>query len=205
MRAELGLLLLFAVACASAPPPKAEYLLRYDTSFPSEPTPSEPRVGLRGVSVAAYLNQPGLVVENAESEMRRAQSHLWAEPLDEGMILFLRAATASMLGEEVGMVMRSVPQWEQTVDVFVEQFHGTMSGKAVLVASFWITPGVGAAPSEFYFARSLPLESEGYAGLVHAERLLVEELAAAIAEALAQAMSAPKPWQNGKKGRAEGS
>lgn len=184
MRVGLGLLLLFAMACAGAPPAKTEYLLRYDAPFSTESTPSEPRVGLRGVSVAAYLNHLGLVVESGASEVRPAQTHLWAEPLDKGLSIFLRAAIAAKLGEEVGMMTRLVPEWEQSVYVFVEQFHGTMSGNAVLVASFRITPGAGAAPSEFRFARSLPLQSEGYAALVRAETLLAEELAATIAAAL---------------------
>ncbi|HJO23675.1 MAG: PqiC family protein [Myxococcota bacterium] len=184
MRAVPGLLLVFAVACASAPPPKTEYLLRYDAPPSAEVLPSRSRVGLRRVLVAAYLNQPGLAVETTENEVRPARSHLWAEPLDVGLTLFLRAAIADALGEEVGMVTRSVPQWERSVDVFVEQFHGTMSGNAVLVASFQITSGAASAPTEYRFARSIPLESEGYAALVRAEKQLAEQLAAAIVAAL---------------------
>jgi len=184
LRAGLGLLLLFAVGCASAPAAKTEYLLRYDASTSAESQPNEPRVGLRGVTVADYLNQPGLVVETGVNEVRPAQMHLWAEPLDEGLNIFLRAAIASVLGEEVGMMTRWAPDWEQNIYVFVEQFHGTMSGNAVLVASFQITSASGAATSEYYFSRSVPLESKGYAGLVNAERRLAEELAAAIAAAL---------------------
>ena len=184
MRVGLSLLLLVVVACASTPPKKTEYLLRYDAPTSAEPKPGEPRVGLRGVTVADYLNQPGLMIETGPSEVRPAQTHLWAEPLEEGLSIFLRAAIASTLGEEVGMMTRLASNWEQSVYVFVEQFHGTMSGNAVLVASFQITPGPGGGTSEFRFSRSLPLESEGYAGLVDADRRLAEELAAAIAAAL---------------------
>ena len=184
MRAFPGFLLVFAVACASAPPPKTKYLLRYDAPPSAEVPPSRPRVGLRGVQVAAYLNQPGLAVETAESEVRPASSHLWAEPLDKGLTLFLRAAIANALGEEVGTVTRSAPQWERSIDVFVDQFHGTMSGDAVLVARFEITSSTGSAPTVYHFVRSIPLESEGYAALVHAEKQLAEQLAVAIVAAL---------------------
>lgn len=184
MRAALALSLMCMMACAGAPSPKTLYLLRYDASFPTKLTPSWPRVGLRDVAVAAYLDQPGLVVETAASEVRPAQNHLWAEPLDKGLTIFLRAAIASTLGEEVGMAARSAGDWEQSVFVSVEQFHGTMAGNAVLVATFWITPASGAVPSEYRFAQSLPLESEGYAGLVQVERILAERLAAAIAATL---------------------
>ena len=184
MKAVIGLLLMFAVACASTPAAKTEYLLRYDVPISEDLPSGTPRIGLRRVLVAAYLNQPGLAVETAENEVRPAQSHLWAEPLGKGLTLFLRAAIASGLDEEVGMVTRSVPQWEQSVDVFVEQLHGTMSGNAVLVANFQIASGAGSVPTEYRFSRSIPLESEGYAALVRAEKQLVAQLAAAIVAAL---------------------
>ena len=95
MRAVPALLLIFGVACASTPPQKTEYLLRHEAPTSRELPPGSPRVGLRGVRVAAYLNQPGLVVETEDNEVRPAQSHLWAEPLDSGLTLFLRAAIAS--------------------------------------------------------------------------------------------------------------
>ena len=184
MRAVPTLLLIFGVACASTPPQKTQYLLRHEAPTSRELPPGSPRVGLRGVRVAAYLNQPGLVVETEDNEVRPAQSHLWAEPLDSGLTLFLRAAIASALGEEVGMVTRTVPHWDQSVEVFVEQLHGTMSGNAVLVASYQVTSGADSTPTEFRFSRSIPLQSAGYAALVRAEKQLAKELAAAIVAAL---------------------
>ena len=185
MRVGLFSLLMLVVGCAGAPPERTEYLLRFDSPAPEQLVPHEPRVGLRGVTVADYLRQPGLVVETGPNEVRPAQAHLWAEPLQDGLRIFLRAAITSILGEEVGMTTRRAQDWEQSVYVFVERFHGSMSGDAILVASFQITPAAGAPTREFRFSGSTPLESKGYAALVDAERRLAEELATAIASALA--------------------
>ena len=183
----LLLLVLWVAACVSAPPERTQYLLRYDTA-PAVPAASPAsgklKVGLGPVSVAAYLTQPGLALETAPNQLHSAQNHLWAEPLAKGLTLYLRAAIAARLGEEVGLQTGSAPGSMQRVDVFVEQLHGTMSGNAVLVASFQIRSGEDAAPQEFRFARSVPLESEGYDALVDAEMQLADQLAAAIAAAL---------------------
>ena len=82
------------------------------------------------------------------------------------------------------MVTRTVPHWDQSIEVFVEQLHGTMSGNAVLVASYQITSGADSTPTEFRFSRTIPLQSAGYAALVRAEKQLAKELAAAIVAAL---------------------
>ena len=183
----LLLLVLSVAACVSAPPERTQYLLRYDmaSAVPAaSPASGKLKVGLGSVSVAAYLTQPGLALETAPNQLRSAQNHLWAEPLAEGLTLYLRAAIAARLGEEVGLQTGSAPGSMQRVDVFVEQLHGTMSGNAVLVASFQIQSGEDAAPQEFRLARSVPLESEGYDALVDAEMKLADQLAAAIAAAL---------------------
>jgi len=174
----------FAVGCASAPAERTHYLLRYDAPPSAGETPRAVEVGLAPVSVAAYLAQPGVVVETGPNEVRPAQAHLWAEPLSDGLTLYLRAAIAAHLGAEVGGLASGEGRTGSRVEVFVEQLHGTMGGDALLVARFVLVSAGGGAPREFRFARSLPLERAGYAALIDAEEQLVDQLAAAIAGAL---------------------
>lgn len=185
MRAVLAVSLLVLLSCASSPPQPTAYLLRFAATDSDAAAPNEPSVVLGDVEVADYLEQRGLAIEVAPNELRPARSHVWAEPLGEGLPIFLRAAIASALGEDVGFAARGLSDWKQRVDVFVEQLHGTMSGRALLVASFRITPAEASGkPSDFRFSRSAPLEREGYAALVEAEMELAKQLAAAIAASI---------------------
>jgi uncharacterized lipoprotein YmbA len=65
----------------------------------------------------------------------------------------------------------------------VEQLHGTVAGRAVLVASFRIEAQAKSSGKgvEQRFAQSKALDREGYGGLVDAEVALLRQLTEAIA------------------------
>ncbi len=185
MRLWIPLLAIFLLSCSTTAPPRTEYFLRHPVSETDAAQLSQPRVGLQRVALAPYLKQRGLAIETAANELRPAQSHVWAEPLDEGLLLFLRGALAAALQEDVGITRSRSDAWDQRVEVYVEQLHGTMSGNALLVASFKVTGSEeSAVATQFRFARSRALAADGYASLVEAEKQLVGELAAAIAAAV---------------------
>jgi uncharacterized lipoprotein YmbA len=177
---------LFLIACAGdPPPPQTHYLLRADTPVQTSRVEAPISIGLRRVEVAAYLRQSGLVVATGPHQVRPARHHLWAEPLEEGLRRYLRAEISRALGYDISADVLQRKQWDYAVEIIVEELHGTLSGEALLSASWRITRGDSTDPvADFRFARSASLSQDGYAGLVEAEIGLARQLAVAIADSL---------------------
>lgn len=183
MRRLALVFVLSALACGGGVNPNTLYLLRGETPPGAVRVEGAPRVGLGRVRVAPYLDQAGVVVETSPREVTAARDHQWAEPIDEALHLYLRGEISAALGQEVGINPADRDVWIYTVDVFVQSFHGTLEGNAVLDAFYRIEVRAGKVETR-RFARTLPLAREGYAGLVDAEAALARELAQAIAAAL---------------------
>jgi uncharacterized lipoprotein YmbA len=173
------------IACAGTPPSHTHYLMRGEVPERTARVEAPSSVGLLRVDVAPYLQQPGLVLATGEHQVRPARYHRWAEPLDEGLLRFLRAEISNALGYDVSADPARKSQWDYSVQLSVDQLHGTPSGDALLSASWRITRRGGSdVLAEFRMARSEPLAREGYAGLVEAEIGLARQLAVAIADSL---------------------
>ena len=170
---------LLLVACAgTSPPTHTHYLLRADVPERTARVEAPASVGLLRVDVAPYLKQSGLVLATGDHQVRPARYHKWAEPLDEGLRRFLRAEISNALGYDVSAESAQQSQWDYAVQVSVDQLHGTLSGEALLSASWRITRGGGADEvASFRLARSESLARDGYAGLVDAEIGLARQLA----------------------------
>jgi uncharacterized lipoprotein YmbA len=169
----------------------AFYLMRGEAPAANGQLEGPVRAGLGRLIVAPYLlSSQGVVIESAPGEVRAARQHQWAEPLDAGLRWFLSAEIAKALGDQVGGSLIDHGNWDYTVDVYVARFHGTMSGEAILDATFVVRPKAGSQEqAEYRFSESQPQSDEGYAALVAAEQDLVEMLAASIATALEQRMT----------------
>lgn len=185
MRTAALLSVVLLAACAGSSAPPAEYLLRAEPAEPSGRVEAPVRVGFGRVAVAPYLDQSGIVVETEPGQVQPARQHQWAEPLEAGLRSYLRAAMSEALGYDVSARSAELDQWDYAVDVYVDQLHGAMTGTAVLVAGYRITPRPGAGEVAVYrFSQSAPLPRAGYAGLVDAEADLVRQLAQAMAGSL---------------------
>jgi uncharacterized lipoprotein YmbA len=185
MRIFAAVFALLLISCAGSSPPRTQYLLRAEPAEQSGRVQAPVRVGLGRVTVAPYLDQSGIVVETEAGQVQVARQHQWAEPLDAGLRSVLRAEISKTLGYDVSARPTDLDDWDYTVDVYVDRLHGTMTGKAVLDASYRITPRPGAGDAAAYrFSRSAPLPREGYPGLVDAEADLARQLAQAIAASL---------------------
>ena len=187
----LTALLALQVGCSSPTPEPNLYLMRGEAVESSGRVDASARVGLGRLVVAPYLlASRGIVVEVAPGEVRAARQHQWAETLDAGLRWFLRGEIARGLGDEVGAGLIDRSDWDYTVDIYIAQFHGTMSGTAILEASYLIRPRAdSSAVREYAFSKSQPLSDEGYAALVVAEQSLAGELGASIAESLQELMA----------------
>ncbi len=174
---------LVATACAGSTPQHTAYLLGPGAAAPSGLIEVPQRVGLRGVSIAPYLDQVGIVVETAPGQVRPARYHTWAEPLEEGLRTYLRAEISRALGYEIS-AHPGDRAFDLTVDLHVERLHATLEGSASAVAAYRISQP-GGATAEYRFNESHPLPREGYPGVVDAESALAKKLAEAIAAAVA--------------------
>jgi uncharacterized lipoprotein YmbA len=144
-------------------------------------------IALESVSVAPYLAKRGLVLEIAANQVQSARQHLWAEPLEESLRLYLRTQISNQLGYEISAYVTLGSTSDYAVGVSIEELHGTLSGAARLVASWRITRGGDAAEFDtFRFASTRPLAQDGYSALANAEVALIGELAAAIANSLGE-------------------
>lgn len=187
--AAFACVLLLLPACASDPPPRIQYLLRAE--LPSETSQIEAPVAivLARVTVAPYLKSPGLVVESEKHQVRHARYHVWAEPLDEGLRRYLRTEISNVLGYAIRSDASDRDAWDYSVDVVVDQFHGTLSGQAQMVASWRISRANGGEVAAYVLSTSKPLAVGGYRGLVNAQIALAQQLAARVAESLQKAVA----------------
>lgn len=179
----LGLIILLG-ACAGQVSEPSYYLLRGDTSPDSQRLKPSRDFALGSVSIAPYIDQPGLVLMTGASEMRAARQHLWAEPVHEAVRMLLRQEISRNYGEDL---LPLPPRRDaHLINVRIDQLHGTGDGAARLVAYWWIgnENGVEAA---YRFARTQPLSRDGYAALAEALETLLTDLAAGIARAMHEA------------------
>ncbi len=186
MRTVTSLWLFLLIGCTTATPaPHIHYLMRSDAPDRSERVSSPARVGIRKVTVAPYLDRPGLVLESAPSQVRSARYHEWAEPLAKGLRSLLRAELSSTLGADVDDNEAQASHWTYAIDVTIDQFHGTSAGDALLVASWRIDRiAKDDGGAHYRFARRVPLARPGYAALAEAQVELARQLASTIAASL---------------------
>lgn len=185
MRVAAAFALALLLACGGAPLTRTQYLLREAPTAQAGAVSAGLRVGLGRVTVAPYLDQPGIVVETETGQVRAASGHVWAEPLEDGLRSSLRAGISEALGLELGTQPSARRPWDYVVDVHVDRLHGTMGGEVWLEADYRITPRSELGePVDYRFVRSARLPRDGYPGLVEAEAALSRELARAIAASL---------------------
>ena len=186
-KSVLVLLLFGLFGCASAPAPITYYLLRGEPVNETRGVGSATaRAGLGRILVSPYLlSSKGIMVEIGEGEVNPASHHQWAVSFDAARRWYLRSEIGSQLGSDLGGSLTDRRTWDYVIDVAVSRLHGTMEGDALIEAEFSIVPKDSTRNiSETRFSKSIPLQEEGYAGLVDAEKRLLEELAGLIADAL---------------------
>jgi uncharacterized lipoprotein YmbA len=143
-------------------------------------------VALGNVVIASYIDQPGLVVETADGEIRAAQRHQWAEPIYDAIYNQLSVEISRAWGED--LLPRELVHAPVVLDIRVDQLHGTNGGTARLVAHWWLRRD-GALVSAHQFAEEQALATDGYSALVAAEETLLTRLAQQIAASLPAVVS----------------
>tara|TARA_R110000823_G_scaffold144958_5_gene275101 strand:+ start:23293 stop:23877 length:585 start_codon:yes stop_codon:yes gene_type:complete len=191
-RSVLIVCLLCLSACAGQPSESRLYLLRAPSTLDSRPLDFSSDYALGSVNIAAYLDQPGLILETGDGTLRAARNHLWAEPVFEAIPNFLRQAISAELGTDLHLAPRE--QDATRINIRIDQMHGTRDGKALLVAYWWLSDGDKPAKA-FRFARTQALQRDGYAALAEAQAALLDQLAAQIASQLKATATPPDALQ----------
>jgi uncharacterized lipoprotein YmbA len=179
MRTLLILALSLLTACASAPPQYTTYLLRADHHNDSRQLNVKANTYIGGLTIAAYIDQPGLVLAQGDGEIHKAKYHQWAEPLRDSVRNFISSSVSAELDFDV-LPYKPAGKPAQRIDITINQLHGDASGNAVLLAYWSVTGPDGTA--SYQFSASAALQADGYGALVAAEKQLLQQLASAIAD-----------------------
>ncbi len=176
------LLVVLLAGCASQAIEPSYYLLRSEQDLSSSTLSTSRDFSLGAVEIAPYLDQPGLVMETADGQMRPASQNLWAEPVFDGVRNFLATEIAQAHGQE--LLPAKLTSNTTVVNIRIDQLHGTLDGKAThsgLLVAGRVADEVVALNR---FSESRALEASGYSALVDAEKVLLAELAQKIAASL---------------------
>jgi uncharacterized protein len=179
--ARLLVVVVLLAGCASQTIEPTYYLLRSTQDLSSSKLSTSREFSLGTVEIAPYLDQPGLVMETADGQMRPASQNLWAAPIFDGVRNFLATEIAQDNGQE--LLPTNLTKNTTVVNIRIDQLHGTLDGKATIVAYWWLVHNDEViALNRFSEARAL--ETSGYSALVNAEKVLLAELAQKIAASL---------------------
>lgn len=181
MKVASLLLVVLLLGCASQTIEPRYYLLRSNQDLESRQLSPSKDFSMGNVVIAAYIDQPGLLMETDDGEVRSARHNLWAEPVYEGVRNFLLVEIAQAKGED--LLPSRLSNSTTAIDIRIDQLHGTSDGTAHLVAYWWLRRD-GEAGTFYRFAESRDLSADGYAALVAAEEALLSELAGKIAASL---------------------
>jgi uncharacterized lipoprotein YmbA len=178
----LGLFCLTACTGSSSVPRTHAYLLRADVQVADGEQTAPVNVGIGRVALASYLGQSGIVLQTGPDEVRAARQHIWAEPLDDAVRIYLRDAVSDGLGYPVSGDAARRQTWDYRIDVGIDQFHGSLDGDVVIDAS-WIIIDTATQQqlAKHRFKQTAAQSDDGYEALIAAKKSLLNELAGAIA------------------------
>jgi uncharacterized lipoprotein YmbA len=174
-------LLLLLAACSGTPTSSTHYLLRSDIDAESRELQPSRYYALGSLTIASYIDQPGLVLETRQREIHSARSHQWAESLRDSLRYFFAQEISFGIGEDV--FFNRDKTGLTLIDISINQLHGTINGDAILIAYWVLVPPEGEA-KYFQFSETRALSDDGYNALVEAEQQLLHLLATRISDSL---------------------
>ncbi len=193
----LGTLLALA-GCAGQPNLPANYYLLRTDAVNRPHGNSEPALIILGnIDMAGYVDQPGLVLENADGTLHTARNHRWAEPVRESLRIFLANEMAAEMNQPVGALRHTQPCPEaaacRAVKVHIEELHGTKNGESKLLA-YWALMDLSSREllAEHEYKASEPLDRDGYDALVAAHTRLLAGFARDMARKISGTINPPQ-------------
>ncbi|HWK53087.1 MAG TPA: ABC-type transport auxiliary lipoprotein family protein [Hyphomicrobiales bacterium] len=180
--AALACLLTLLTACASSAPPLTYYRLGAPTMIGAATVDERlPALVLERVTLADYLAQPGLVLQQGTYQLQVSRQHLWAESLDvalpQALLAALRDASTNyryfLRGNDF------VPAAGYGLRVHFDGFHTTDGGEVVASGRYQLVASTdGRELANRRFALRRDLRANGYPEVVSQLDALLDELAA---------------------------
>jgi uncharacterized lipoprotein YmbA len=141
----LGATILAALAACAPTRPTSFYTL----STVAEPGAAASRsgkglvVGLGPVTLPQYLDRPDIVTREGENQMRLADFHQWAQPLDSLLARIMAEDLFVLLGAEdvIPLPQRREIPLDRAVEVDVNRFEADQAGEVVLDARWRVYAG----------------------------------------------------------------
>jgi uncharacterized lipoprotein YmbA len=140
-----GILLVLLAACA-ATQPTSFYTLSADTGGVAAPRAQEGlTVGLGPVTLPAYLDRPDIVTREGPNQMRLAEFHRWAEPLEPLLARIMAQDLHALLDAEdvIPVPQRRDIPLDRVVEIEVNQLDADQAGQVVFDARWWVYEGNG--------------------------------------------------------------
>lgn len=186
----IALLAMCLAACASRPAEDHYYslVLAADDVAPSASVDrSATRIIVGPIQLARYLNRTGLILQQGSSEIRTANHHFWAEPLDEAIAKVLVRDISRQL--DTIAVDRDAGQWTDEGDcqlrVELDRFHATDDSRVVVTGRYWIHDSDSPRVEKREFDIVQTLTAGGYPHAVQQLRASLQKLSNGIVEQLA--------------------
>ncbi len=179
--------LLVLAGCSSSPAKINYYVLGSATHASNAVETGKPAVVLEHLELAAFLRQPGLVMQTSQNEMRISKSHLWAEALDDALPKALQKALQHRTSDYSFYL--KAHDWVKNTDyrlrLRVDGLHPNESGEVICYGRFQVIPTKNEGESlvkDFHF--KLDLDQNGYPHAVGQLGRLVEMIAGDIVNAM---------------------
>lgn len=141
-----------------------------------------PRLYIEPVQVASYLNGRGLVLQLSDVELEMARQHVWAEPLQQQLQRQIRDLLSR---PTTGFTLVSQPDSQtMKLQLQIDRFHAIEStGEAVVGGFFQLHQNGEPFPSHSFHVL-VPLEKDGYAGMVEALSVALAQVAEQISTSI---------------------
>jgi uncharacterized protein len=161
-------LLLVMVGCSSNIPSKNYFQLTSNLPNKSSMIVQSTNhfIWIESIDVASFLNKPGIVLQTKDIRYVTATHHLWVSTLSQQL--------ADRLSQDLTQIMpdylistKSITTPLLTVKLFIDGFHGSYNGDAVIKGRWVVTDKNGEITTKI-IDRHVPLATNGYDALVKA-------------------------------------
>ncbi|AUC87853.1 hypothetical protein CW735_06315 [Alteromonas sp. MB-3u-76] len=179
------ILVLFISGCAGSNPSLSYYLLHSAVPSKAQNTTAysdtnNTNLVFNKVTLPDYLKHRGLVYQVSDTNLHISATHLWAEPVEEG----LRKSLSDHLAlKNISLTSAKNPLEGNlsTLNLYVSDFISTYKGNVVLKGDFVITDMHSNVHRESFLIET-ELENDGFSASITAMRHALVELASKVAD-----------------------
>ena len=185
----LCVLVLFMGGCSSSSSSLNYYLLHSTSATHSVNAQANQTPALLTIDklvIPEYLKQRGLVYQISETNIHISTTHLWAEPVEEGIVKVLRSALSSKgvkLLKQADYARGSVPAANHRISILINDFVSTYGGEVILSGEYVITAADSEAMHQSFMFKA-PINHDGFEASIKAMRATLNQLSEQIKETM---------------------